>query len=61
MQCFYLACLIAHAVRGRANLMHIIVRVPLLKRLEGQLKQWQGSSGGGSQRWCVWESRLGAA
>lgn len=41
LQCFYLACLLAHAARGRANTMHVIARISVLRQLDAKLAEWR--------------------
>lgn len=50
-QCFYLGCLVAHAVRGRANVVHMISRVGDLRRLDEKRREWRDAGGSSSAPW----------
>ncbi|KAL4450740.1 hypothetical protein ABPG77_001096 [Micractinium sp. CCAP 211/92] len=52
LQCFYLGCLIAHAVRGRANCVHMVHRVRDLHRLDEKRKEWREAGAPGSAPWA---------
>lgn len=50
-QCFYLACLIAFWVRGRANPMLIMFRTPLLAQLDELWRRWDAARRSGTRPW----------
>lgn len=52
LQCFYLGCLVAHAVRGRANVVHMISRVGDLRRLDEKRREWRDAGGSSSAPWA---------
>jgi hypothetical protein len=52
LQCFYLACLLAFWVRGRATAMQIMFRTPLLVQLDTLWQRWDAARRSGARPWA---------